>query len=184
MGSLSTLPPEIFEEIVEALYEIERQNPSKLGALALVQKKFYLPVKRRMLKYLMCDVWTIGWTIRLLQSNSLLRPLVLKMNVSCCMYIRDDPVEVTVKDFNQLVSLTPNLQDLQLDYSEALLPIEDLEELGMPPELPILSHLSALKKLRLEFEEGQFVGDPVIQVVNAINTPHLTQLVFPSQAAI
>lgn len=176
MASLSTLPPEIFEEIVEELYEIEKQNSSKLGALALVQKKFYLPVKRRMLKYLTCDFWTVGSTISLLHSNVSLRPLVLEIYVVCSMDVRENYREVTVEDFNQLVSLTPNLQVLRISESEALLSAEYLEDLGIFQELPILSHLSALKKLTLEFGERQFVGDPVTQFVNDINTPHLNQL--------
>lgn len=172
MASLSTLPPEIFDKILEQLAIDYQADPlhylvKPLYSLSLVQKKFYLPIARRQWEKI--NLFSLPGRVRkfisCLLSNGDLVTFVKRLE----LHNYGLNSELLLQDFIQLIQLLPSLTTLKIGDAWSLLRQQN-EEL----KLPVLTEIVSL---RLNFSSRRIIGgDPITQFVNSTSTPKLKVL--------
>lgn len=183
MASLFTSPPEIFNQIIDDLFEKDDHLKSSLASLSLVTKKFYLPAKERMMRTLSCDVLEARKLAVFLQDHTLIGSMIRNIEITCSYSTykfdiaseEEEAEEIEIVDeleleiFVKVTQFLSHLQYLEIQHCDSL-----LKQVSDQLQLPIFPELLGLS---LGFEQSQpFEGDPVAEFVNSINTPKLQRL--------
>lgn len=174
MASLSTLPPEILEEIVERLYESESDPRRGLRSLSLAAKKFCLPAQKKSMQNLYCSVRKARLLTRALSSYNPNGSMIRSLQLSGYDFLLTSELQpfednLDLETFIQLMELVPNLSHLSLEFFDDMLSLEvDSIKLPLFPELVSLT---------LSFNSGTiFERDPITQFFNARSSPQLKDL--------
>lgn len=176
MASLSTLPLEIMEEIIEHLYILGKYSSMTLNSLSLVEKKFYPSVKKRMHKRLFLNVHGAEKAVIFFSENPELASMITEIYIYCNQMSEFEEWAATggpqiidtleLGTFNEIIELTPNLRILEINSCEELIK-QQSEDL----QLATLDQVTSLK-LGYSFPYNGF-GDHITQFINLVSTPQI-----------